>query len=171
MAAAVLGPLTAWALRRAGRAAAHPPDPALPLVLDLAAAALRSGRTLPDALDAALPAAGDQLRAGLQPVAGLLRLGAEPARAWSAVPAASPLATVAAAAVRSASSGLRIAATFERVAGELRDEAASRGAARAQRAGVTVLAPLGACFLPAFVCLGIVPVIAGLAASSFGGLG
>ena len=53
----------------------------------------------------------------------------------------------------------------------MRADAASHGAARAQRAGVTVLAPLGACFLPAFVCLGIVPVVAGLATSSFGGLG
>jgi pilus assembly protein TadC len=33
----------------------------------------------------------------------------------------------------------------------------------AQRAGVLITVPLGLCFLPAFVCLGIVPVIAGLA--------
>lgn len=170
IAAAGLCPPVAWLAARTGRAAAAPPDPALPLMLDLAAAALRSGRTLPDALDAALPAVGEQLGATVRQVSGLLRLGADPAAAWAAVPAGSPLATVAAAAVRSASSGLRVALTLERLAGELRAAEASQAAARAQRAGVSVLAPLGACFLPAFVCLGIVPVVAGLAASSFGGL-
>jgi pilus assembly protein TadC len=170
VAAGLLGPLAAWLAGRPGQGRAGTLDPALPLVLDLAAAALRSGRTLPDALDGALPAAGDELRSLLQQVAGLLRLGAEPARAWAVAAADPDLATVAAAAVRSASSGLRVALTLERQAGELRATAATRAATRAQHAGVTVLAPLGACFLPAFVCLGIVPVVAGLAASSFGGL-
>jgi hypothetical protein len=37
-----------------------------------------------------------------------------------------------------------------------------------QRAGVWVLAPLGACFLPAFVCLGVAPLVLGIAADVFG---
>jgi hypothetical protein len=36
-------------------------------------------------------------------------------------------------------------------------------AATAERAAVLIAGPLGLCFLPAFVCLGIVPVVAGLA--------
>ena len=35
--------------------------------------------------------------------------------------------------------------------------------ARAERAGVLVTGPLGLCFLPAFLALGIVPVVVGLA--------
>ena len=35
--------------------------------------------------------------------------------------------------------------------------------ATAQRAGVLITVPLGLCFLPAFFCLGIAPVVAGLA--------
>jgi hypothetical protein len=31
-----------------------------------------------------------------------------------------------------------------------------------------VLAPLGACFLPAFLCLGVVPLVLGIAADVFG---
>jgi hypothetical protein len=31
-----------------------------------------------------------------------------------------------------------------------------------------VLAPLGACFLPAFVCLGVVPMVLGIAGDVFG---
>jgi hypothetical protein len=34
---------------------------------------------------------------------------------------------------------------------------------------VLISGPLGLCFLPAFVCLGIVPVIAGLAGRVLGG--
>ena len=35
--------------------------------------------------------------------------------------------------------------------------------ARAQRAGVLIAAPLGLCFLPAFLVLGVAPVVIGLA--------
>ncbi|MDO3640328.1 type II secretion system F family protein, partial [Mycolicibacterium sp. KC 300] len=35
--------------------------------------------------------------------------------------------------------------------------------AAAERASVLIAAPLGLCYLPAFLCLGIVPVVAGLA--------
>jgi hypothetical protein len=35
--------------------------------------------------------------------------------------------------------------------------------ARAERVGVWSLLPLGCCFLPAFVCLGVVPMILGVA--------
>jgi hypothetical protein len=38
-----------------------------------------------------------------------------------------------------------------------------RAAATAERAAVLIAGPLGLCFLPAFVCLGIVPVVAALA--------
>jgi hypothetical protein len=38
----------------------------------------------------------------------------------------------------------------------IRDEQAAR------RVGVLVVAPLGLCFLPAFVLLGVVPVVLGL---------
>jgi pilus assembly protein TadC len=40
--------------------------------------------------------------------------------------------------------------------------------AAVRRAGVWVLAPLGLCFLPAFVCLGVVPLVLGIAADVFG---
>ena len=40
--------------------------------------------------------------------------------------------------------------------------------AAVRRAGVWVLAPLGVCFLPAFLCLGVVPMVLGIAADVFG---
>jgi Flp pilus assembly protein TadB len=166
--AAVLGPAVGALLdvlqRRPGR---QRPDPALPLALDLIAAALRSGRPLPDALARAAPAAADVARSLLR-VAGLLRLGADPAQAWSAIPRASPLAAVAGVAVRSAASGIRLAAAFERLAVDLRAERSAAATARAHRAGVVAMAPLAACFLPSFVCLGVVPVVVGIARTAVG---
>lgn len=140
------------------------PSPELALALDLVATALRAGQPLPSALGLAAPAAGST-GAELARVAGLLRLGADPDEAWASAedPA---LAPVAAAARRSASSGVRLAAAFERLAVDLRGEVRAAAEARARRVEVLTAAPLGLCFLPAFVCLGIAPTVIGVAAAA-----
>ncbi len=140
------------------------PDDAsrVPLLLDLLAAALRSGQPISSALAAAAALAGARLGAQLGQVGGLLRLGADPAQAWASLtdPALAPVASTAR---RSAESGVRLARGFELLADELRADARAAAVARAQRAGVWAVAPLGLCFLPAFACLGIVPTIVGIA--------
>jgi Flp pilus assembly protein TadB len=167
-AAAALAPPVAltvrWLQRRPVR---REPDRGLPLVLDLAAAALRSGRPVADALALAAPAAEAHTAVALDRVAALTRLGADPAQAWSAVPRDGPLTEVARVAIRSAASGLRLASGFERLAGELRVDRAAAAAVRAHRAAVGSMAPLAACFLPSFVCLGVVPVVVGVARNAF----
>ena len=40
--------------------------------------------------------------------------------------------------------------------------------AAAQRASLLIAGPLGLCYLPTFLCLGIVPVVAGLAGDVLG---
>jgi pilus assembly protein TadC len=72
------------------------------------------------------------------------------------------LAPVARAVARSAESGSRLAAAFDRLAADRRAALASGGLSRARSAGVIAMAPLGLCFLPAFVCLGIVPIVLSL---------
>lgn len=138
-------------------------DRSLALALDLTAAALRAGRPTADALTAAAPAAGGVAADALLRVAGLLRLGADPAQAWSVLARAGSLAPVATAAIRSAESGARLASAFERLAVEIRADAAATAAGRAHRGGVVAMGPLAACFLPSFVCLGVVPVVVGMA--------
>jgi pilus assembly protein TadC len=108
-----------------------------------------------------LPWLGEQLRQ----VSGLLRLGAEPAQARATLGAEPRLRSLATVAMRSSSSGIRLAARFRELAAELRATARSTVTARAERVAVWVIAPLGLCFLPAFVCLGIVPVVIGIASS------
>ena len=54
------------------------------------------------------------------------------------------------------------------LADQSRHEAADAASAAAERASVLIAGPLGLCYLPAFVCLGIVPVVAGLAGDVLG---
>jgi pilus assembly protein TadC len=56
-----------------------------------------------------------------------------------------------------------LAGALTETAEQLRDRHLQQALGRAQRAGVWVLLPLGCCFLPAFVCIGIVPVVIGVA--------
>jgi pilus assembly protein TadC len=161
-----LAPLVGWlvGLAQARAVVRAPPDAVrqVPLVLDLLAAALRSGQPVAAAVAVVAPIAGDDHSERLRLVAGLLRFGADPAVAWASL-SDSVLAPVAGAAVRSAESGVRLARGFELLAAELRDEARAAALARAHRAGVWAMAPLGLCFLPAFACLGVLPVIVGIA--------
>jgi pilus assembly protein TadC len=101
----------------------------------------------------------------LRRAADLLALGADPAVAWSA-PDGSTDAQIDALlrlARRSSVSGAALADAVSGLAAQCRQDAVHTVTATAERAGVLIAGPLGLCFLPAFVCLGVVPVIAGLA--------
>ncbi len=137
----------------------------LPLVLDLCAAGLLAGQPLDVALAAAAPVQLPWLSDRLRQVAAMLRLGADPSQAWQPLAGEPRLRPVAVTAIRSAASGIRLAAALTDLASELRASARAAALARAERAGVWVIAPLGLCYLPAFVCLGVVPVVIGIAES------
>ena len=137
---------------------------ALPAVLDLVAVALRSGAAPGPALVAAATAAPPSLRTVLAGVGGLLSLGDDPARAWSGARVTPELAAIAVLAERSGTSGARLADAFAAAAATLRDDALVDGRRAAARVGVWTVLPLGTCFLPAFVCVGIVPAVVGLVA-------
>ena len=135
----------------------------LPLILDLLAVCLQSGMPLVAALETVAQALPGPFRADLEMVAGLQRLGSPAGAAWSDYTNDPDLAVVARAVGRSAESGSRLAAAFERLATERRMALTAEGEACARRAGVIAMAPLGLCFLPAFVSLGIVPIVLSLA--------
>jgi pilus assembly protein TadC len=139
----------------------------VPLMVDFMAAVLRGGRPVPAAICAVAPVLDGPLGQHLAQVAGLLRLGADPRTAWQELADDPVLGPVARTAARSAESGIRLADGLERVATEMRDELRGLALARAHRAGVWAMAPLGLCFLPAFVCLGVIPVVVGIAHGVF----
>lgn len=138
----------------------------LPLLLDLLASCLAGGAALPAAaraVGAAVPGPGGRR---LQAVAALLAVGAPPQEAWSALSGGAPddpLAPAARALARASDGGAPVAAAVARMAVEARADARSVAEQAARRVGVHVVAPLGLCFLPAFVLLSVVPVVAGLA--------
>ncbi len=152
---------------RPGKRSDTGPDPlAIASSLDVLAVCLTAGMAVPTAAAATARSAPPKLAAVLRRAADLLALGADPAVAWTHSPA-SPLDTQIDAllrlARRSASSGAALAGGVADLADQCRHDAAHAAAAAAERAGVLIAGPLGLCFLPAFVCLGIAPVVAGLA--------
>lgn len=134
----------------------------LPMFADLLAACLAAGSSLPAALDAAAVAGEDRLATLARTVAAALRQGKPAETAWAAWLADPALTALARPCVRAAGSGSAVAAELVRVAARLRARRRVEVQQRIARAGVWVVLPLGACFLPAFVLVGVVPVALGL---------
>lgn len=160
--------------RQLPRRVAADADPlAVASSLDVLALCLTAGMTVPDAAAATARSAPTQLAHVLRRSADLLALGAEPARAWSAPPDRSAdldrqTEALLRLARRSGSSGAALAGGVAELAAECRQDAAHTATAAAERAAVLIAGPLGLCFLPAFGCLGIAPVVAGLAGDVLG---
>lgn len=123
---------------------------------DLLAACLKAGLPVPTAIQAV------GIRE-LSQVAELLRLGADPVTAWARALDDPATAALARAARRTARSGTALARQAAELAERTRSDAVDQAEAKAQRAAVAVAAPLALCFLPAFLCLGVLPVVLGLA--------
>lgn len=70
-----------------------------------------------------------------------------------------------------ARAGVPAAALLRAAAEDVRDDAAAAGLAAAERLAVRLVLPLGVCVLPAFVLVGVVPVVVGVLSSTVGGLG
>lgn len=165
--------------RRAGviatapRAARSRPAGADPLAeasaFDVLAVCLGAGMTVSAAAAATAASAPAHLGGVLRRAADLLALGADPDTAWSAADGTGDggCEALMRLARRSAASGTALAEGVAELAEQSRQDATHAAAAAAERASVLIAGPLGLCFLPAFVCLGVVPVVAGLAADVF----
>lgn len=150
-------------------ASGSPIDPhAMPAAFDLFAACLRAGMPAATAARVVAESAPPDLAAALRRGADRMQLGADPADAWAGSATTDALDDFARAARRSAKSGAPLSDTVAELATRRRAETEDRVAAEIDRAGVLVSGPLGLCFLPAFICLGIVPVVVGLARDVLG---
>jgi pilus assembly protein TadC len=151
---------------RTRRRAAPSGDPlAAASSFDVLAACLRSGMAVSSAAAATAQSAPAELAQLLNRAADLLALGADPATAWSNRDMArdNHAAALLRLARRSAASGAALALGVAELAEQARHDAADTASAAAERASVLIAGPLGLCYLPAFLCLGIIPVVAGLA--------
>lgn len=172
LAAVLLGGLlplgVAAAFRRLGtRAASRVDSGGLAAGWELLATCLDAGLPIPTAVDVAAERIDGPTAVALRRVAGLLELGSPGERAWAAAAEVPQLAAFGRAARRSADTGTGLARVARSEAARLRDGLADAAEARAERAAVLVAAPLGLCFLPAFLALGIAPVVLGLAGEAF----
>lgn len=159
VAGAVLGRLEpAHVRRRRQRLAAD-----LPIAVDLLAACLRSGSAPVAALDAVRQAIGGPVGEALGGVVAMQRLGGDPVDCWSSLAGDPALAPLARTASRAMTSGAPLSDALEHLAADCRERRRAEAEAAAKRVGVRAAAPLGLCFLPAFVLLGVVPIAAGIA--------
>lgn len=163
-AGAGLGALGALLVAQRLPARSAPPDlAAVATGWELLAVCLRAGLPVASAVAAAAGPLPGPSGVELRRVAGLLELGSDPGDAWRAAREVPVLAVFARAAGRSAGTGAALARVAVAEAARVRSELADSAQARAQRAGVLITGPLGLCFLPAFLVLGIAPVVIGLA--------
>ena len=135
---------------------------------DLLAACLGAGCTPTDAVEIAAQVRPGPVAADLGAAAQRIRAGADAAATWRHLGDRPELAGVGRALARSAESGT--AAVVAVTAEAQRHRLARRLAAEAAlaRLGVLTALPLGLCFLPAFVCLGVIPVVVDLGAGVLG---
>ncbi|MFI7617798.1 type II secretion system F family protein [Nonomuraea terrae] len=137
----------------------------LPFAADLMTACLLAGRPVSAATEIAANAVGGPLGRRLTWVSSQLRLGADPEPTWAVLAKDPATGQLARAMSRAAQSGAPVADVLTRLADDAREAARASAVAAARSVGVKAVAPLGLCFLPAFVLLGIIPVIAGLAST------
>jgi Flp pilus assembly protein TadB len=139
-----------------------------PALVDLLAATLASGAPMRSALAAVSAAVDDPARSAVGPVVAALDLGADASLAWQHLADDPVLSPVVTAVVRSERTGAPLATLLAHLAADLRRAPRATVEIAARSAGVRAVLPLAACFLPAFLLLGVVPVVAALAASLLG---
>jgi Flp pilus assembly protein TadB len=130
-------------------------------VVDLLSAAVSAGASPAHALHEVASLCDDVTAETLLHWSRRLRWGSEPGEVWADMAAHDELGALGQALLRSATSGAPVSASLVRLAED--ERARHRGAveARVRQIEVKASAPLGLCLLPAFVLLGIVPLVAG----------
>ncbi|MFJ6721544.1 type II secretion system F family protein [Streptomyces sp. NPDC091259] len=141
----------------------------LPFAADLLAACLAAGAGPVEAAEVVGESLGGPVGERLALAGAELRLGGEPGSAWgrlAEIPGARALAECL---ERAARTGAPAAEPVSRLAAALRGDRVRQAGARAQRAAVLITAPVGLCFLPAFLALGVAPVVIGMASGLLSG--
>jgi Flp pilus assembly protein TadB len=137
----------------------------LPHVVRLLGTALAAGAAPVDALEVVAEALPGAATRRLLPVAVQLRLGADPVATWAVLAGDPALAPLGRALARAQSGGVPVATAVARLADDLTRAARADVEDRARAVGVRAAAPLGLCLLPAFLLIGIVPLVGGLLSS------
>ncbi|WP_026556021.1 type II secretion system F family protein [Arthrobacter sp. 35W] len=131
----------------------------LSLILELLGAAMEAGLSVPRALELVAASCSPRLRDGLASVVAGLAMGASWEHSWQQVERDGDLGALFRALAFAAATGAPSAALLYAQAHQLRREARRAAEVRAAALGVRLVVPLGLCSLPAFIALGVVPVV------------
>lgn len=133
-----------------------------PLVVELLANALSAGADVETALRLVATAVGDPWESHLGTSLNALAVGQPPAVVWAALEQDPCGGTLGRALARAHATGVPVSDAMRRLAKDLREDADLEAHAYARTIEVRAAVPLGVCFLPAFVLLGVVPLVAGV---------
>ena len=134
---------------------------ALPLVVDLMAATLAAGLSPAAALARVSAAIDGPVAEELGTLAARLDLGVHPSAAWAELGRHPQLGPLGRCVARTVDSGASVAEAMTRLAEDLRGDLRAQVEARARSVGVKAAVPLGVCMLPAFLLVGVVPLVVG----------
>lgn len=136
------------------------------MMLELVAAMLDAGSGIGRALDLVSASASARYRDALRPVVAALAIGADWETAWRSSAVRLPeVMELRDALAFAALTGAPSSAILYAQAARLRRERFRAAEKRAASLGVKLVVPLGVCSLPAFICLGVVPVLLALVPS------
>ncbi len=137
----------------------------LPVAVDLLGSCLDAGAPPETALTAVADAVGGAVGEELWAIHHRLVLGVAPGEVWRAVAQHPQLGPLGRSIGRAQETGASVSTAVRRLAAELRHSAAAEVEARARSIEVRAAAPLGLCLLPAFMLLGVVPMVVGVFSS------
>ncbi len=137
----------------------------LPTGVDLLAACLDAGAAPESALVSVSHALGGPVGEEFLGIHHRLEVGVDPMQVWRTVAAHPQLGDLGRAVGRAHQTGAPVGEAVHRLAEELRERSRADVEERARSIEVKAAAPLGLCLLPAFVVLGVVPMVAGVFSS------
>ncbi|WP_045730457.1 type II secretion system F family protein [Pseudarthrobacter chlorophenolicus] len=136
------------------------------MMLELVAAMLDAGSSIGRALELVSVSASTKYSESLRPVVSALAIGADWETAWRSSAVRQPdILELRDALGFAALTGAPSSAILYAQAARLRRERFRAAEKRAASLGVKLVIPLGLCSLPAFICLGVVPVLLALVPS------
>ncbi len=167
------GRLLAWLRGQLTTRAADLRDRAIrdgvPSVCDLLAVCVEAGRPPRAALRLVAEASEEPTRGVLLGAWNRIDLGVDELRVWASLGEQPGYRGVARDLARSVHTGVALADLLRMHAREARAEVDAASRARARKVSVAAVVPLMACFLPAFLLVGVVPIFGGLIGRLFGG--
>jgi len=132
----------------------------LPQALDLMRACMGAGQPLRNAVETVAGAMGPPVSDLFEPVMNAISVGMSDSKAWQVLKGDPVMGFLARDLSRSSSWGTSVVEILAQHSTDLRRQGTTQRLEAAKAVGVKSVLPLGLCYLPAFMLLGVVPVVA-----------